>query len=75
MHILLERKTKKNKLEKHIELKILVRYENIYIYKIYVLIRRKEKIVKTFNVRFNERKRLIINKEEEEKLIVRIVSL
>ena len=69
VYILEERKTKKNKLEKRAELEIFVKYEDIYIYKVYVLIRRGEKIVKTSNVRFNERKELITNKEEEEKLI------
>ena len=60
---------KGNKLEKRAELKIFVRYENTYIYKVYVPIRREEKIVRTSNVRFDERKGLIINGEEEEKLI------
>ena len=69
MHILEERKTKKNKLEKRIELKIFVRYENIYIYKVYVLTKRKEKIVRTSNVKFNERKGLITNKEKKKELI------
>ena len=69
MHISEERRTKKNKLEKRIELKILVKYENTYIYKIYVPTRRGEKIVRTSNVKFNERKGLIINKEKEEELI------
>ena len=69
MYILEERKTKGNKLEKRVELEILVKYENIYIYKIYVLTRREEKIVKTSNVRFNERKGLITDGEEEKELI------
>ena len=69
MHISEERKTKENKFEKRTELKILVRYEGTYIYRIYVLIRRGEKIVRTSNVRFNEKKGLIINGKEEEKLI------
>ena len=69
MHILEERKTKGNKFEKHAELRILVKYEDIYIYKVYVLTKRKEKIVKTSNVRFNERKGLIINKKEKKELI------
>ena len=69
MHIPEERKTKKNKLEKRIKLKILVRYEGTYIYKIYVPIKREKKIVKTSNVRFNERKRLITDEEKEEELI------
>ena len=69
VHILEERRTKRNKLEKRAELKILVRYENIYIYRVYVLIRRGEKIVRTSNVRFNEKKELITNKEKEEELI------
>ena len=69
VHILKERRTKKNKFEKRAELEILVKYENIYIYRIYVLIRKGEKIVKTSNVRFNERKKLIINGEEKEELI------
>ena len=56
VHIPEERKTKKNKLEKRTKLKILVRYEDTHIYKIYVLIRRREKIVRTSNVRFNEKK-------------------
>ena len=64
-----ERRTKKNKLEKRAELGIFVRYEDTYIYRVYVPIRRKEKIVRTSNVRFNERKGLIINKEEKEELI------
>ena len=34
-----------------------------------MLIRRGEKIVKTSNVRFDEKKELITNKEEEEELI------
>ena len=33
-----------------------------------MLIRRGEKIVKTFNIRFNERKGLITNKEEKKEL-------
>ena len=70
MHILEKRKTKKNKLEKRIELKILVRYENIYIYKIYVPIKRGEKIVKTSNVRFNEKKGLIINRKKKKKKLI-----
>ena len=69
MHILEKRRTKKNKLEKRAELKILVKYESTHIYKIYVPIKKGEKIVKTSNVRFNERKGLIINEEKEEELI------
>ena len=69
MHIPEERKTKKNKLEKRAELEILVKYENTYIYKVYVPTKRGEKIVKTSNVRFNERKGLIINKKEKKELI------
>ena len=69
MHILEKRKTKKNKLEKRTELKILVRYEDIYIYRIYVPIRKKEKIVKTSNVRFDEKKELITNKKKKKELI------
>ena len=46
MYILEKRKTKKNKLEKHTELKILVKYENTYIYKVYVLIKEKKKSLK-----------------------------
>ena len=69
MHILEERKTKKNKLEKRVELGILIRYEGIYIYRVYVLIRKEEKIVRTSNVRFDERKGLITDGEEEEELI------
>ena len=69
MHISEERKTKKNKLEKRAELEILVRYEDTYIYRVYVLIKRGEKMVKTFNVRFDERKKLIIDKEEKKELI------
>ena len=68
MHILKKRKTKENKLEKRAELRILVKYENIYIYRVYVLTRREEKIVKTSNVRFDERKGLITNRKEEEEL-------
>ena len=68
MYIPKKRKTKKNKLEKRAELKIFVRYENIYIYRVYVLIRREEKIVKTSNIRFDEKKGLITDKEEEEEL-------
>ena len=69
MYISEERKTKKNKLEKRAELKILVKYENTHIYKINVPTRKEEKIVKTSNVRFDERKGLIIDKEKEKKLI------
>ena len=69
MYILKKRKTKKNKLEKRAELGIFVRYEGIYIYRIYVPTRRGEKIVRTSNVRFDERKGLIINKKKEEELI------
>ena len=69
MHISEERRTKENKLEKRAELKIFIKYEDTYIYKVYVLIRRREKIVRTFNVRFDERKGLIINKEEKKELI------
>ena len=69
MHILKERRTKKNKLEKRVALRILVRNEGTYIYRIYVLTKRREKIVKTSNVRFNERKGLIINREEKKELI------
>ena len=61
-----ERRTKKNKLEKRIELKILVRYEDTHIYRIYVSIRKKKKIVRTSNVRFDEKKGLIINKKKKE---------
>ena len=68
MHIPEERKTKKNKLEKRAELKILVKYENTHIYKIYVPTRRKEKIVRTSNVRFNEKKGLITNKKKKKEL-------
>ena len=68
MYIIKERKTKKNKLKKRVELKIFVRYEDIYFYRVYVLIRRGKKIVKTSNVRFDEKKGLIINGEEEKKL-------
>ena len=69
VHISEERKMKKNKLEKRVELGILVKYEGTHIYKIYVLIRRGEKIVRTSNVRFDERKGLITDREEEEELI------
>ena len=68
MHIPEERRTKKNKLEKRVELGIFVKYEDTYIYRVYVLIRRGEKIVKTSNIRFNERKGLITDGEEEEEL-------
>ena len=68
VHILKERRIKGNKLEKRAELKILVKYESIYIYKIYVPTKKKEKIVRTSNVKFNERKGLITNKKEEKKL-------
>ena len=63
-----ERKIKRNKLEKRAELRIFVKYESTYIYRIYVPTRRKEKIVRTSNVRFDERKGLIINKKEEKEL-------
>ena len=69
MHILEERRTKGNKLEKRAELGILVRYEGIYIYRVYVPTKRREKIVKSSNVRFNERKGLIINGEKKEEYI------
>ena len=69
MYISEKRKTKRNKFEKRIELKIFVKYEGIYIYKVYVLTRRGEKIVRTSNVRFDERKGLIINGEKKEELI------
>ena len=69
MHIPEKQKTKKNKLEKRAELRIFVKYEDIYIYRIYVPTRRGEKIVRTSNVRFDERKGLITDKKEEEKLI------
>ena len=69
MHISEKRRTKKNKLEKRAELGIFVRYENIYIYKIYVLTRREEKIVRTSNVRFDETKGLTTDKKEKEEFI------
>ena len=69
MYILEERRTKKNKLEKRAELRILVRYEGTHIYRVYVPTRRGEKIVRTSNVRFDERKGLITDGEEEEELI------
>ena len=69
MHILKERKTKRNKLEKRVELRNLVGYEDIYIYRVCVLTRRGEKIVRTSNVRFDEKKGLITDGEEEEELI------
>ena len=69
MHIPKKRKTKKNKLEKRAELGILVKYEDTYIYRIYVPTRKKEKIVRTSNVRFDERKGLITDKEEKKELI------
>ena len=69
MYISEKRKTKRNKLEKRTELEILVRYEGTYIYKVYVPTRRGEKIVRTSNVRFNERKGLITNGEKKEELI------
>ena len=69
MHIPEKRKTKKNKFKKRAELGILVRYENTYIYRIYVLTRKGEKIVRTSNVRFDEKKGLIIDGEKEEELI------
>ena len=69
MHILKERKTKKNKFKKRIELRILVKYESTHIYRIYVSTRRKEKIVRTSTVRFDEKKGLIIDKEEKEEFI------
>ena len=59
---------KRNKLEKRTELGILVKYEDIYIYKVYVPIRRGKKIVRTSNVRFDERKGLITNRKEKEEL-------
>ena len=64
-----ERRTKGNKLEKRVELRILVGYEGTYIYRVYVPTRRGEKIVKTSNIRFDEKKELITNGEEEEELI------
>ena len=69
VHIPEERRTKKNKLEKRTELEILVRYESTHIYKIYVPTRREKKIVRTSNVRFDERKELIIDGEKEEEFI------
>ena len=69
MYILKERRTKGNKFKKRVELGILVRYKDIYIYRVYVLIRRGEKIVRTSNVRFDEKKGLIIDGEKEEELI------
>ena len=67
MYIPEKRKTKKNKFEKRVELGILVRYEGTHIYRIYVPTRRGEKIVRTSNVRFDEKKGLIIDGEEEKK--------
>ena len=64
-----ERKTKENKLEKRVELKILVRYEGTYIYRVYVPTRRGKKIVRTSNVRFDERRGLITDGKKEEELI------
>ena len=64
-----ERRTKENKLEKRIELGIFVRYEGTHIYRVYVSTKRREKIVRTSNVRFDERKGLITDGEEEEELI------
>ena len=69
MHIPEKRRTKRNKFEKRAELGIFVGYEGTYIYRVYVLIRRGEKIVRTSNVRFDERKGLITDGEEEEELI------
>ena len=69
MYISEERRTKKNKLKKRAELKIFVKYESTYIYRVYVLIRRREKIVRTSNVRFNEKKGLITDKEEKKEFI------
>ena len=68
MYIPEKRKTKKNKLEKCAELGILVKYKDIYIYKIYVPTRREEKIVRTSNIKFNEKKKLITNKKKKEEL-------
>ena len=68
VHISEERRTKGNKLEKRAELGILVGYEGTHIYRVYVPTRRGEKIVRTSNVRFDERKGLITDGEEEEEL-------
>ena len=68
VHIPEKRRTKRNKLEKRAELGIFVRYEDTHIYKVYVLIKREEKIFRTSNVRFDERKGLIINKKEKKEL-------
>ena len=69
MYILEERRTKGNKLEKRAELEILVGYEGTYIYRVYVPTRKKKKIVKTSNFRFDEKKGLITNKEEKKEFI------
>ena len=66
MYILEKRKTKSNKLKRRIELRILVRYEDIYIYRIHILTSFNKKIVRSYNVRFNKRKGLIINRRRED---------
>ena len=42
VHISEKRRTKKNKLKKRAELGIFVRYENTYIYRVYVLTKREK---------------------------------
>ena len=69
MYISEKRKTKGNKLEKRAELNILVKYESTHIYRVYVPTRRRGKIVKTSNVRFDEKKGLITNKKEKKEFI------
>ena len=60
-----KRRTKGNKLEKRAEIGILVRYKDTYIYRIYILSRKGDKIVRSSNVRFDERKGLVTEGERE----------
>ena len=69
MHILKKRKTKKNKLEKRIELRILVKYEGIYIYKVYVPTKKEKKSLERPTLDLTKKKRLITNKEKKKELI------
>ena len=69
VHILEERRTKGNKLEKRIKIDILVGYSGTYIYRVYILFRKGDKIVRSSNVRFDERKGLVTEGEREEEQV------
>ena len=69
-----KRRTKDNKLEKRIKIDILIKYKDTYIYRIYILSRKGNKIVRSSNVRFDERKGLITEKKGRKNRLINLLK-